>query len=150
MLRGSRAVPLSPNTDSLVPAPFMELEFIPLLVAALGLSCRVRAFSSCGRRGFPARLAPHCSGPFIAHGVQVCLGLRASTVAAVGLYSSSSVAVEHGLSCSAAGGTFQSQGSNLCPRIGRPIFIHSTVRKVLGTIFGKDVPSPVNKPRCQK
>lgn len=58
------------------------------------------AFSSCGRRGFPALLAPHCSGPFIAHGVQICLGLRASAVAARGLYSASSVAVEHGLSCS--------------------------------------------------
>ena len=89
------------------------------------------------------------AGPLLTYGAQVYLGLRAS-VAALRLYSTRSAAVERGLSCSTACGAFQSQGSNLCPRIGRQILIQSTVKKVLGTSFGKDVPSPSTSPDVRK
>ena len=49
---------LSPNTDSLLPAPFMNFWFIHLFLAVLGLGCCAWALSSCGQRGllFPAVL----------------------------------------------------------------------------------------------
>ena len=69
--------------------------FIYLFLAALGLRCCARAFSSCGSR------ASHCSG-FSCGGAQA-LGARASVV------------VVHRLSCSLACGIFPDQGSNPCP-----------------------------------
>ena len=75
--------------------------FIYLFLAALGLRCCVRAFSSCGERGLlfvvVHRLlivvASLCCGAWP-------LGARASVV------------VARGLSCSVACGIFPDQGSN--------------------------------------
>ena len=72
--------------------------FIYLFLAVLGLCCCVRAFSSCGEqgllfvavRGLLIAVASRC-------GVQA-LGTRASVVAAHGLSSCGSWAVEHRLS----------------------------------------------------
>ena len=78
--------------------------FIFNLLAALGLRCCARAFSSCWRAGATLRCgaqASHCGG-FSCCGAQA-LGARASVV------------VARGLSCSAACGIFPDQGSNPCP-----------------------------------
>ena len=84
---------------------FLFLFFINLLIylflAVLGVRCCTRAFSSCGQRGlfFVAvcgliAVASHCRAR--------ALGLRASVVAACGLSSCGSQALEHRLSsCSA-------------------------------------------------
>ena len=72
-------------------------------MAALGLCCYTRAFSSCSERGATLRCgarAPHCSG------FSCCrawaLGARASAVVACGLSSCGSWALEHRLcSCGA-------------------------------------------------
>ena len=68
---------------------------ICLFLAVPGVHHYVRAFSSCGMR------VSHCGG-FSCCGAQA-LGTQAS------------VAVVHGLSCSAACGIFLNQGSNPCP-----------------------------------
>ena len=92
--------------------------FVCLFLAALGLHCSARAFSSCGERGATLRCgaqASHCSG------FSCCraraLGARAqwlwlagSAVVARGLQSVGSVVVAHGLSCSTACGIFPDQG----------------------------------------
>ena len=77
--------------------------FVYLFLAALGLCCYARAFSSCGERGLL----------FVA--VRGLLIVVASLVAEHGLRSAGSVVVAHGLSCSAACGIFPGQGSNPCP-----------------------------------
>ena len=87
---------------------FLKLIYvIYLFLAALGLCCCARAFSSCGER------ASHCSG------FSCCraraLGTRASGVVARGLWSAGSEVVVHGLSCSVACGIFPDKGSHLCP-----------------------------------
>ena len=64
--------------------------FIYLFVAALGLHCCTRAFSSCGKR------ASHCGG-FSCCG-SWALGVQASVVVACGLSSCGSRALEHRLS----------------------------------------------------
>ena len=71
------------------------LFYFYLFLAALGLCCCRQASSSCGERGLL----------FI---------VVASLVVEHGLQSAGSVVVAHGLSCSAACGTFLDQGSNLC------------------------------------
>ena len=63
----------------------------------------VHRLSSCGRRGLLF---------FAAHGLLVAV---ASLVAEHGLWSTGSVAVAHGLSCSAAWRIFLDQGSNPWP-----------------------------------
>ena len=68
-------------------------------MAMLGLRC-------CAR-------ASHCGG-FSCCGAQA-LGTWASVAVARRLWSSGSVVVVHGLSCSAACGIFLDQGSNQCP-----------------------------------
>ena len=92
-------------------------------MAALGLCCCARAFSSCGERGllYCGVQISHCGG------FSCCraraLGVWASVVVAHGLSScgswaleaQTSVAVAHGLSCSAVCGIFPDQGSNPCP-----------------------------------
>ena len=78
---------------------FFKKLFIYLFLAALGLCC-------CAQ-------ASHCSG-FSCCRAQA-LGARASGVVAHGLWSTGSVFVAHGLSCSVAHGIFPDQGSNLCP-----------------------------------
>ena len=90
--------------------------FIHSFMAALGLRCCGRAFSSCGERGLlccSARASSCCGAP--------APGVRASVVAAFGLSSCGTWALEHEglvvvahrLSCSAACGIFPDQGSNL-------------------------------------
>ena len=97
--------------------------FIYLFLAALGLCCCVRAFSSCGERGllFVAvhRLLIAVASLVAEHGLQAH-GLQqlwhmGSAVVARGPQSAGSVVVAHGLSCSAACGIFPDQGSNPCP-----------------------------------
>ena len=88
--------------------------FIYLFLAALGLRCCTRAFSSCGKRGLlfvavrglPIVVASLCCGAR-------ALGVQASVVVARGLSSCGSRALElrlssvaHRLSCSAARGIF--------------------------------------------
>ena len=89
--------------------------FIYLFLAALGLRCCARAFSSCGEQGL---LLPQCTG----FSLQWLLLLQSmgsrragSVVVALGLQSTGSVVVVHGLSCSAACGILPDQGSNPCP-----------------------------------
>ena len=72
-------------------------------MAALGLRCCVRAFSSCGKRGL---LFTAVSG----FSLQWLLLLQS-----MGSRHAGSVVVVHGLSCSAACGIFLDQGSNPCP-----------------------------------
>ena len=86
-----------------------------LSLAALGLRCCARAFSSCSEqgllfvvvRGLLIVVASRCRAR--------PLGARASVVVACGLSSCGSVVVVHGLSCSVACGIFADQGSNPCP-----------------------------------
>ena len=77
---------------------------ICLFLAALGLFCCTRAFSSCGKQGL---LIVALRGLRIAVSSLIAehrlLGARASVV------------VAHGLSCSAACGIYPDQGSNPCP-----------------------------------
>ena len=77
------------------------LKFIYLFLAALGLRCCARAFSSCGEQGL-LLIAVH--GLLITEASLCCgawaLGVRASVV------------VVHRLSCSVACGIFPEQGSN--------------------------------------
>ena len=73
-------------------------------MAALGLRCCLRAFSSCRERGLLIVV------------VRRLLIAVASLVAEHGLYGTwASVLMAHGLSCSAACGIFPEQGSNPCP-----------------------------------
>ena len=90
-------------------------KFIYLFLAALGLHCYARAFSSCGQRGATPHCgvrASHCGG-FSCCGAQA-LGTWASVVVACRLQSTGSVVVAHRLSCSTACGIFLEQGSNPC------------------------------------
>ena len=78
--------------------------FIYLFLAALGLRCCARAFSSCGEQGLL----------FVAvHGLLICGGF--SCCGARPLGTQASVVASHGPSCSAACGIFPDQGSNPCP-----------------------------------
>ena len=61
----------------------------------------------CGAR------ASHCGG-FSCCGARA-LGVQASVVVALGLWSAGSVVVAHGISCSTACGIFPDQGLNPCP-----------------------------------
>ena len=81
---------------------------MPVFVAVCGLSLVTEngVLSSCGAR------VSHCSG-FSCWGAQA-LGTQASVALAPGLWSTGSIAPEHGLSCSAACVIFPDQGSNLC------------------------------------
>ena len=83
--------------------PFFK-KLINLFLAALGLHCFSQAFSSCGEHGLLSSCsaqAPHCSG------------FSCCRVWALG--HTGSVAVAHGLSCSAAFEIFLKQESNQCP-----------------------------------
>ena len=90
---------------------FLFFFSIYLFLAALGLSCCLRAFSSCGEQGLL----------FIA--VRVLLIVVASLVVEHGLqarglqylWHTGSVVVARGLSCSEACGIFPDQGSSPCP-----------------------------------
>ena len=72
---------------------YINLFFIYFSLAVLGLRCCVRA-SRCGSR------ASHCGG-FSCRGAWA-LGTWALVVVARGLWSTGSVVVAHGLSCSAS------------------------------------------------
>ena len=91
--------------------------FIYLFLAALGLHCCARAFSSCGEQGL---LFIEVHGLLIVeHGLQA-RGLQqlqhtGSVAVAPGLQSAGSVVVAHELSCSMECGIFPDQGSNPCP-----------------------------------
>ena len=83
---------------------FVFYKFIYLFLAALGLRCCARAFSSCGKRGLL----------FVA--VSGLLTAAASLVAELQAPGAqASVVVAHELSCSAACGIFLDQGSKPCP-----------------------------------
>ena len=95
-----------------------------LFLAALGLHCCVRAFSSCGERGLlfvsvrrlliaVASLLLWSTGSR-RMGFSSC-GVRALVVVACRLWSAGSVVVAHGLSCSATCGIFPDQGLNPRP-----------------------------------
>ena len=97
--------------------------FIYLFLAALGLCCCTRPFSSCGERGllFVAvrGLLTAVVSLVAEHGLQA-RGLQqlwhvGSAVVARGFQSAGSAVVAHGLSCSVACGIFPDQGSNPCP-----------------------------------
>ena len=85
----------------------MFFNFIYLFLAALGLCCCVRAFSSCSEWEL---LFVAVQGLLIAVASLVEHGLQAR-----GLQSAGSVVVAHGLSCSATRGIIPDQGSNPCP-----------------------------------
>ena len=83
---------------------FFKKIFIYLFLAASGLHCCTRAFSSCGERGTTlccGAQASHCSG-FSCCGARAlgvwALGARASVVATHGLSSCGSQALESRLS----------------------------------------------------
>ena len=92
-------------------------------MAALGLCCCARAFSSCGERGLIFIVV--CGLLIVVAslvGGARALGVQTSVVVACELSSCGSLALErrlsscgHGLSCSAACGIFPDQGSNRCP-----------------------------------
>ena len=112
------SIPFNYSTNFLTYTPLLSFKlfffffnlFI-LVLAALGLHCCTRAFSSCGELGLL----------FIA--MRALLIVVASLVAkhrlqARGLQQvqrMGSVVVAQGLSCSTARGIFPDQGSNLCP-----------------------------------
>ena len=91
-------------------------------MAALGLHCCARAFSSCGEWGllFVAvrRLLIAVASLVVEHGLQARrlqqLWHVGSVVVARGLQSTGSVVVVHELSCSTTCGIFADQGSNPC------------------------------------
>ena len=85
-------------------------------MATLGLCCCMQAFSSCSEWGllFVAVHGLLIVVAFLCCGAQA-LGVWALVVVAPGLYSTGSVVVAHGLSCSAACGIFLDQGLNPCP-----------------------------------
>ena len=97
--------------------------FIYLFLAALGLRCCARAFSSCREQGLlfiaVRRLLIAVASLVVEHGLQTRgfqqLWHAGSVVVARGLQSTGSVVVAHGLSCSAACGIFPDQGWNPCP-----------------------------------
>ena len=96
-------------------------------MAALGLCCCVRAFSSCGERGLLLVLvhglliavASRCGARALGVWASVVavrgLSSCGSVVVARGLQSAGSVVVAPGLCCSVACGVFPDQGSNPCP-----------------------------------
>ena len=102
---------------------FLKKIFIYLFLAALGLCCCTRTFSSCGEQGLPfvavGRLLIVMASLVAEHRLQASrlqqLWHMGSVVVAHGLQSSGSVVVAHGLSCSAACGIFLDQGLNPCP-----------------------------------
>ena len=87
--------------------PFFIMYLLIYFLAALDLRCFAHAFSSYSERGLL----------FVV--VHRLLTAVASLVAEHGLYSTGSVVVAHGLSCSTACGIFPDQGSNHVPCIGR-------------------------------
>ena len=100
---------------------FFRIYFI--FLAALGLRCCTRAFSSCDERGLLfvvlCVLLIAVASLAVEHGLQA-RGLQQlcrvdSVVVACELQSAGSVVVVHRLSCSTACGIFPDQGSNPCP-----------------------------------
>ena len=99
------------------------LIYLFIFLAALGLRCCVRAFSSSCEQGLlfvvvrelllavASLVAQH---RLQARGLQQ-LWHAGSVVVAHGLQNAGSVVVAHRLSCSVACGIFPDQGSNLCP-----------------------------------
>ena len=97
---------------------------IYLFLAALGLRCYTQAFSSCGERGLlfiVVHRRPLITVAYLCRGARA-LGGWASVVVALGsavvvrgLWSTGSVVVAHGPSCSVARGILLDEGSNLCP-----------------------------------
>ena len=84
---------------------FFQNKFIYLFLPALGLRCHARAFFSCGEQGATLRCgarASHCSG-FSCCGARA-LGVWASVVAARGLSTCGSQAIECRLSSRGAWG----------------------------------------------
>ena len=104
--------------------------FVYLFLAALGLRCCARAFSSFSKRG-PLWVAVH--GLLIAVASRCraqALGARTSAVVARGHQSTGSAAVAP--SCSAACGIFPDQGSKSCRlRWQAPILNHCATREAL-------------------
>ena len=72
--------------------------FVYLFLAALGLCCRTRAFSSCGERGLLFVTVPGLLIAAASHCGAEALGARASVVVAQGLSSCGSRALERRLS----------------------------------------------------
>ena len=85
-------------------------------MAALGLHCCMWAFSSCGEWGLlfvvVRGLLIAAASPVAEHGLQAH---RLQQLWLAGSRRAGSVAVAHGLSCSAACGILPDQGSNPCP-----------------------------------
>ena len=102
---------------------YFQYIYLFLFLAALGLRCCVRAFSSCGKQRllFVAvrRLLIAVASLVAEYRLQACglpqLWHAGSVVVACRLQSAGSVVVAHGLSCSIACGIFLDQGSNPCP-----------------------------------
>ena len=112
-------------------------------MAALGLRCCVRVFSSCGKRGLlfvVVHVLLIAVAPLVAeHGFQAC-GLQqlwhmGSVIVALGLQSAGSVVVGHRLSCSAACGIFLDQGSNPFPLHWQAVLNHCATREVQTGLF---------------
>ena len=107
--------------------------FIYLFLAAFGLHCCMRAFSSCGKQGLL----------FVAvHGILIVVAslvaehrLQASVVVAHGLQSAGSVVVVHGLNCSVACGIFRTRVQTHVPCIGRQILNHCATRETPSMFF---------------
>ena len=89
---------------------FIFNKFIYFL-AALGLRCCARAFSSCGERGLLFMWCTSFSLQWLL--LLWSTGSRRAGFSSCG--SRASVVVAHGLSCSAACEIFPDQGSNPCP-----------------------------------
>ena len=91
---------------------------IVIILAALGLHCCERAFSSCGERGLLFVAVPGFSLRWLL--LLRSTGYRHTGFSNCGtwaqqLWLAGSVVVAHGLSCSMACGIFLDKGSNPCP-----------------------------------
>ena len=83
---------------------FLKFILFILFLAALGLHCCARAFSSCCERGLLL---------VVVRGLLIVVASLVGGAWALG--TRASVVVAHGLSCSTACGIFQAQGSNPSP-----------------------------------
>ena len=117
--------------------------FIYLFLAALGLCCCARAFSSCREQGYCSLRCAVFSLRWLLllaeHGLQV-RGLQqlwhtGSVVVACGLQSAGSEVVEHRLSAPRHVGSSRTRARTHVPYFGRRILNHCTTREALPFIF---------------
>ena len=121
---------------------FINLFYL-LFLAALGLRCYTRAFSSCGMWGLffvAVRGLLIAVASLVAEHRLQARGLQqlwhvGSVVVACGLQSEDSVVVAPGLNCSAACGSSRTRAQTHVPCIGRWILNHCATREAPVLVF---------------